>query len=122
MTHKRALLPLVALFLLAGAAGAQQSPRARTRARPAMWAALQLSESQKQQVATIHKQYAAALRVARKQASDSGVSVFAQEMAEVRSILSVSQQETFDAYASTSGRPRRGSVARVVPLKIAIPH
>jgi lipoate synthase len=87
-----------------------------------MWSALQLSESQKATVKTIHAKYAPSLRVARKQASDSGASVFAQEMAEVRSILSVSQQETFDAYATGKTRPRRGSVAKVIPLKIAVPR
>ena len=131
MNIQRALLTLVVCCLCTAPVSAQstsaqstraQSTRSRPRAKPAMWAALQLTETQKTQVKNIHEKFAPAMKVAQKQAKDSSAKVYGREMTEVRGILTFSQQQTFDSYMNGQQRTRRGSVAKVVPARIAVPH
>lgn len=121
MNIKLTLCALVACFVATGSLSGQSS-RARPRARAAMWTALQLSESQQARVNSIHVKYAPAMKLARKHSGDSSAKLFAREMSEVRELLTMSQQQTFDSYMTGNPKPRRGSVARVVPAKIAVPR
>lgn len=87
-----------------------------------MWVALQLSDSQAERVRAIHTRYSPAIKLAKKQPGDAASKIFDREMAEVRMILSASQQQTLDSYMTGSVRQHRRSVARVLPAKIAIPR
>ena len=99
-----------------------QSTRARSRAKPAMWTALQLTESQKAQVKVIHEKYAPAVKVAQKLAADSIARINDREMSDVRAVLTSSQQETFDSYMSGQKRSRRSAMVKMMPAKIAVPR
>lgn len=121
MSIKCALVAIVACCVAAGSANAQSTTE-RPRARAAMWTALQLTESQDSRVKAIHGKYASAIKAAQQLARDSAARVNDRELAEVRNILSLEQQQTFDSYMTGKKRPRRGSVARVMPVKIGISH
>jgi len=121
MNIKCSLFVVAACCLAAGSMSAQSS-HARTRAKPAMWAALQLSESQKTQVSAIHDKYAPAVQVVQQRMNDSTSQIHDREMGEVRSILTPEQQQTFDSYMSGSKRTKRMSVGRAMPVKIAVPR
>ena len=99
-----------------------QSARSRTHAPQAMWAALELSDAQAERVRTIHMRFAPAIKLAKKRPGDAASQIFGREMAEVRMILSPSQQQTLDSYMTGSVRQHRRSVARVLPARIAIPR
>ncbi len=125
MNIKVTLFALAAFCVVAGSVGAQ-SHRQRQRAKPAMWTALQLTDTQKSQVKTIHKKYAPAKKAAQSHleapTADSSARVFQREMTEVRDILTFSQQQTFDSYMNESKATRRGAGAKVLPVKIAVPR
>jgi Spy/CpxP family protein refolding chaperone len=121
MNIVRKLLPVLASCLVASSLGAQPG-RATPRPTPAMWAALQLTESQQVRVDAIHDRYAPAVKLARKQASDSAARIVEREMVEVRSLLTPSQQQIFDSYMSGKRAKRRGVGARLMPVRIAIPR
>ena len=121
MNIQRALMVLMACCITGSSLDAQ-STRSRPRASKAMWTALKLTESQKEQVKTIHEKYAPAMKAAQKQASDSATVIYNQEMADVRTLLTLTQQETFDSYMSGSRRGRRGGMAKVMPVKIRVPQ
>lgn len=121
MNTRRALITIVACSLAAASLNAQSS-RERPRAKAAMWTALQLTESQSSRVKAIHEKYAPAVRVTQKQAKDSADKINSRELSEVRGILSSEQQQTFDNYMTGKKRIKRGSVARVMPVKIDISH
>ncbi len=125
MSIKATLFAFAAFSVIAGSLGAQ-SHRTRQRAKPAMWTALQLTETQKSQVKTIHKKYAPATKAARARvavsATDTSSKVFQREMTEVRDILTFSQQQTFDSYMNENKATRRGAGAKVLPAKIAVPR
>ena len=121
MYFRATLLAIAACCVVVGTIGAQ-SNHTRPRARPAMWTALQLTDTQKSQVKTIHKKYAPATKAAHAQATDSSARVFQHEMVEVRDILTFSQQQTFDSYMNGSQATRRRAIAKVLPVKIAVPR
>lgn len=121
MIIQRVLLTLVVCCLCTGPMSAQAT-RGRPRVKSAMWAALQLTETQKTQVKNIHEKFAPAMKIAQKQAKDSSTKVYGREMAEVRGILTFSQQQIFDSYTNGQQRTRRGSVAKVLPARIAVPR
>ena len=87
-----------------------------------MLVALQLTESQKARVDAIHDRYSPATKAVQKQASDSASRITDREMAEVRSLLTGQQQQTFDSFMSGKQRTKRGRVAKVMPVRIAVPH
>ena len=121
MNIQRALLTLIVCCVCTTPMSAQTN-RSRARAKPAMWAALQLTETQKTQVNAIHDKYAPSMKVAKKETGDSASKIHDREMSEVRAVLTISQQQTFDSYMNAGRRTRRGSVAKVVPAKIAVPR
>jgi hypothetical protein len=115
---------LFAILLCALAASplAAQSARGRSHAKAQLWTALALTELQQARVNTIHASYAPAIKLAKKQSPDSAARIFALEMSQVRTLLTISQQQTFDTYMAGNPKPRRGSVARVTPARIAVPR
>jgi type II secretory pathway pseudopilin PulG len=121
MTFNRPLLAIAALSIATSAVAAQSTAE-RPRAKAAMWVALQLTESQQSRVKEIHARYAPAVKATQKQAKDSAARINDRELAEVRSMLTAEQQQTFDSYMSGKKRARRGSVARLMPVKIGISH
>lgn len=121
MNMKSALLVLVACCLVTGAMSAQ-SNRTRPRAKPAMWTAVQLTETQKTQVKTIHQKYASVMKFAQKQSRDSGSKIYDREMTEVRDVLTFSQQQTFDSFMNGKQRARVGSAGKAMPAKISVPR
>jgi Spy/CpxP family protein refolding chaperone len=121
MNLTRATFAALACCALAGPLSAQSSS-GRPRARTAMLAALHLTETQKTQVKAIHKKYSPTMKAAQQQTSDSASRIYDREMAEVRTILTSSQQDTFDSYMSGKSGPDRGRVAKVLPAKIAVPR
>jgi hypothetical protein len=121
MNIQRALIVLLTCCI-AGTPLTAQSTRTYPRAKKAMWAELGLSESQQTRVKNIHDKYAAATKLAQKQSRDSANRVYDHEMSDVRAILSMTQQQTFDSYMQ---RPRRGAKAgavRVMPARVGVPH
>jgi hypothetical protein len=120
MSIRRTLLPVIACCLAISSIGAQSSRPARSRT--AVLAALQLTESQKARVDAIHDRYSPAVKAVQKQASDSASRITDREMAEVRSLLSGQQQQTFDSFMSGKQRAKRGRVAKVMPVRIAVPR
>ncbi|HEY8309418.1 MAG TPA: hypothetical protein VIG47_02625 [Gemmatimonadaceae bacterium] len=121
MNVKHALSAILICGLGASSLTAQ-STRGRAHAKAQMWSALALTESQQTRVNTIHARYVPAMKLAKKQPTDSAAKIFAREMAEVRALLTISQQQTFDTYMAGNPKPRRGSVAKVAPLRIAVPR
>lgn len=119
MSIKRVLIAIVVCCAAASSVNAQ-SPAERPRAKAAMWVALQLTESQNSRVKAIHDRYASAIKSAQRLARDSAARINDRELAEVRNILTVEQQQTFDSYMSGKKRARRGSVAKVMPVRIGI--
>jgi hypothetical protein len=109
------------LCVATGSMGAQAN-RPRARAKPAMWTALQLTETQKAQVKTIHRKYAPAAKAARKERSDSARRIYDREMTDVRQILTFSQQQTFDSFMDGSQAGKGRPVAKVMPAKIGVPR
>jgi len=87
-----------------------------------MLAALQLTESQKARVDAIHDRYSPAVKALQKQASDSASRITDREMAEVRALLTGPQQQTFDSFVNSRQKPKRGRVAKLMPVRIAVPH
>jgi len=121
MNIKRALVAIAACCLVTGSINAQSTAE-RPRAKAAMWTALQLTESQNSRVKAIHGKYASTIKAAQQFARDSAARINDRELAEVRDILTVEQQQTFDSYMTGKKRVKRGSVARVMPVKIGISH
>jgi tellurite resistance protein len=99
-----------------------QSNHTYTRAKPAMWTALQLNEAQKAQVKAIHEKYASSMKAARKVGADSAASINDREMSDVRALLTSSQQLTFDSYMTGGKRSKRSARVKVMPAKIAVPR
>ena len=99
-----------------------QSNHTYARAKPAMWTALQLTESQKAQVKLVHEKYAPAMKAARKIGADSAASINDREMSDVRASLTSSQQLTFDSYMTGGKRSKRSARVKVMPAKIAVPR
>ncbi len=123
MYLKRLLMVIAACCIASVSLAAQPvRSRSRPRANKAMWAALQLTDAQKAHVATIHDRYAAALKLAQQQTPDSARVIYNREMADVRELLTLTQQEMFDSYMSGSRRGKRGAVARVMPVRIGVPR
>ena len=120
MKTRRALLTIATLCIATTSVTAQ-STTDRPRAKAAMWSALRLSDSQQSRVKAIHARYAPVIKAAQKQAKDSATRINETELAEVRNILTSEQQQTFDSYISGKKRARRGSGARLMPVKIEIP-
>jgi hypothetical protein len=121
MNVKHALSAIL-LCGLAASPLAAQSVRGRTHATARMWSAIALTESQQARVNTIHASYAPAMKLAKKQSPDSAARIFALEMSKVRALLTISQQQTFDTYMAGNPKPRRGSITRVTPARIAVPR
>jgi hypothetical protein len=121
MDIRHALFTL-SLGVLAAAPARAQSHRATPRAKAAMWAALELTAAQQTRVEAIHSKYAPAVKAAQKAAADSAARINARELEEVRGILTMQQQETFDAYISGRTHTRRARATKVAPARISIPH
>ena len=109
MKTKRALLAIATLCIATTSVTAQS-----TTNRP--------RDSQQSRVKEIHARYAPVIKAAQKQAKDSATRINETELAEVRNILTSEQQQTFDSYISGKKRARRGSGARLMPVKIEIPE
>lgn len=126
MNVKQALFAIlfcgIAASALSASSLAAQSARGRSHAKPQMWTALALTESQQARVKAIHARHAPAMKLAKKQSPDSAARIFALEMADVRALLTMSQRQTLDSYLAGNPKPRRGSVARVAPVRIAVPR
>ena len=120
MNIQRALMILVVCCIAASSLTAQ-STRPRVRASKAMWTALKLTETQKEQVKVIHDKYAPGMKLAQKQAPDSAAVIYNHEMADVRALLTLTQQETFDSYMNGTRRSKRGGMVKVMPVKIRVP-
>lgn len=121
MSIKRALIAIVACCVAASSINAQSTAE-KPRARAAMWTALQLTQSQDSRVKAIHGKYASAIKAAQQLARDSAARINDRELAEVRNVLTTEQQQTFDSYMSGKKRVRRGSVAKVMPVRVGISH
>jgi hypothetical protein len=120
MNIRSAIVLLVAVCLVASSLPAQSS-RERPRAKAAMWPALHLSPAQQDRVRQIHARFAPAVKATQKQARDSAARINAHELAEVRNLLTSEQQRIFDSYMSGKRRARRGTGARLMPVRIDIP-
>lgn len=119
------LMVILACCIAGGSLAAQPAPsHSRPRASKAMWTALQLTETQKAQVKTIHEKYAPAMKLAQKETTDSASVIYGREMADVRELLTFAQQETFDSYMSGArrGRGKRGGMVKVMPVRIGVPR
>jgi hypothetical protein len=121
MNIKHVLLAILVCGIATNQLNAQSS-RERPRAKAAMWNALQLTESQQTRVKNIHEKFAPQVQAVKKQASEASTRINDRELVEVRNILTSDQQQTFDSYMSGKKRVRRGSVARVAPVRIDISH
>jgi len=125
MTLSRILFAVIACCISAGISTSSmsaQSIHTYGRAKPAMWTALQLTESQKAQVKSIHEKYAPAMKAARKIGADSAAGINDREMTDVRVLLTSSQQVTFDSYMTGGKRSKRSARLKVMPAKIAVPR
>ena len=121
MTIRRMLFAAIVCCVATGSINAQ-SGRTYGRAKPAMWTALQLTESQKVQVKAIHDTYASAIKAARKVGADSAARISGREMSDVRVLLTSSQQVTFDSYISGQKRSKRSAIVKMMPAKILVPR
>lgn len=125
MTLSRILFAVIACCVSSGISTSSmsaQSIHTYGRAKPAMWTALQLTESQKAQVKLIHEKHAPAMKVARKIGADSAATINDHEMSDVRAVLTSSQQVTFDSYLTGGKRSKRSTRLKVMPAKIAVPR
>lgn len=124
MNIQRALLIVLTCCVTGGSLSAQ-STRGYPRAKKAMWAELGLSESQQAQVKAIHEKYSPPIKLAQKQSRDSANHIYDREMADVRQILSMTQQQTFDSYMKQPGRAKRaptGAAVKLMPARVGVPH
>ena len=121
MKGKAALVLIVVAAMLPGHADAQ-SVRRKLPSRTALRAELQLTASQIAREKAIHNQYAPLIKSARRASRDSASRLRDVEVREFRTILTPSQQEKLDAATEVAPRHRRGSVARVVPVRISVPR
>jgi hypothetical protein len=121
MTIGRMLFAIIACCITASPMSAQSS-RTYSRPKPAMWTALQLTESQKVQVKLVHERYAPVMKAARKTGADSAARINDREMTDVRVLLTPSQQVTFDSYMTGGKRSKKSTRVKLMPAKIGVPR
>jgi hypothetical protein len=121
MPVRQTLFAIIACCITASSMSAQ-SNRSYSRPKPAMWTALQLTESQKAQVKAAHERYAPAMKAARKIGADSAARINDREMTDVRVLLTPSQQVTFDSYMTGGKRSKKSTRVKLMPAKIAVPR